>query len=119
MRNRLHVAAFAFAALVLPTADIASAVQIHQLKGTRDQVRNACTGPDRELIELGNETFCADNKKGTSVVCGDDGKCVGSTPRMLLPPAIRRFQAPPASLSDGVGGNGEPGEMPSPPPVIL
>ncbi len=69
------------AGVALPGIQQATAEE-HHFNGTRDQVRNACTGPNRELTEAGTVTSCADTVKGTVVACGDDGKCAGQTPRL-------------------------------------
>ncbi len=81
MRKSIHVALVLIAGIALPGVDPAGAMEIHHFKGTRDQVRNACTGPNRELTEAGTVTQCVDTQKGTTVACGDDGKCAGTTPR--------------------------------------
>lgn len=69
------------AGIALPGMQQATAEE-HHFNGTREQVRNACTGPNRELTEAGTVTSCVDTVKGTTVACGDDGKCAGTTPRL-------------------------------------
>jgi hypothetical protein len=84
MRKSIQIVLVLIAGIALPGVEAASAMQIHQFKGTRDQVRNACTGPNRELTEQGTVTACVDTVKGTNVACGDDGKCAGTTPRVKI-----------------------------------
>ena len=46
-------------------ADAKEISKIKKFKGTRDQVRAACTGEGRELIEAADQTWCGDDKRGS------------------------------------------------------
>ena len=96
MRKSFHVVLVLIAGIALPGIEAASAMEIHNFKGTRDQVRNACTGPNRELTEQGTVTSCVDTQKGTTVACDDDGECAGTTPR------TRTFDVVPGSVAQQI-----------------
>lgn len=77
-RNEIIAGAAAMLTLFV-TVDLASAA-IVKFKGTQAQVRAACVGPGRELVDSPTDTTCIDHGRSTGVSCGPNGDCVGSTP---------------------------------------
>lgn len=99
MRKSFFFAALSLGGL-LAMADFASAGTV-RFQGTRDQVRAACKGPDRELIEGSHGTACIDSAKDTTVLCYDDGSCFGSCPNCRT--GVQR--GPNRQLLDGILSN--------------
>jgi hypothetical protein len=56
--------------------------------GTRDQVRNACVGDGKVLMENGTHSTCFNGKTKITVDCNDQGNCTGSG-RATVPGEIR------------------------------
>ena len=118
--NLLRSGAVLFALLI--TADATQAISVRHFPGSRDQVRASCKGEGRELIEGGDYSACMSHNSG--VVCGDDGKCIGTGPRTVGAWGIRtRDYQPPMSSMDSGGRSSEgvaapKSSPPATPPVI-
>jgi hypothetical protein len=85
---KLLAAAFLAVAGSIVLTDAADAKTKH-FKGTRDQVRAACKGDNKDLIEGVDSkgigfTMCINTQTNVSVVCGDDGKCTSTSRTAVL-----------------------------------
>jgi hypothetical protein len=106
MRMKQIIAGTAVLLTLLITVDVANAFVV-KFNGTQDQVRAACTGPDRVLIDSPGDTTCIDKSKGTGVSCGPAGDCHGSGPRRasgsfdVVAPFGMGPAAPAGNLSNG------------------
>ena len=106
MRTKQIIAGSAVLLTLLVTTNVANAFVV-KFRGTQDQVRAACTGPDRMLIDSPGDTTCIDKSRGTGVSCGPAGDCVGSGPRRasgsldVVVPFGMGPAAPAGNLSNG------------------
>jgi hypothetical protein len=115
MRNTTVLRGAAILLALLVTVDAAYAsIKVTHFPGTRDQLRSACKGEGKELVEGRDHTICF--TATTGVVCGDDKKCVSSGPRTIGDWGFRtRDRQVPQSLVDAGGSSGGGAVAPSAP----
>lgn len=135
LRKHSIATALGFLSL-LGAVELANArIFVTTFAGTRGQVAGACNGPGRDLYEGTDSrgigfSWCVDNVRNTSVVCGDEGSCVGSSgdappdrPKGPKGKGIRgdgRMAAPAESLSEpGDSSPVEPVATPVQPDVVI
>lgn len=110
MKNQNAVLAGAAMLLVLlASIDAANAITNTQFKGSRDQVRAACTGSGTTLVEGRDHSTCLNSNNNTGVTCDDSQNCWGSGPRRASDEVVVPLgSGTPMSLSESTEGGSAP-----------